>query len=216
MRAHGNIRVGQAGTILYLQPFDGIGIVAGPGLWHVVKHAWIKATATTGAALKENLWELAGEPFQYGIQSQDIAMHSFTLPVCRQCQGTNLCHMAIHIPFYIADRGTAENIAYRFYDVILYLLATQIQYQLVAASGFVTAWYLEAPLRMLAEQLAVLRDHLWLKPQAKHQTLSYSMIRNVLQTIWQLCLVHKPISQGGSIVIAMTKPAIIQDHQLNA
>ncbi|MNP42583.1 hypothetical protein D3C76_1363570 [compost metagenome] len=58
MRAYGTNRIHQTCSVLNLKPFYSISIVTGPGLRHVMQHAWVETATTTTAALEQNMWKL--------------------------------------------------------------------------------------------------------------------------------------------------------------
>ncbi|MNC31108.1 hypothetical protein D3C75_794180 [compost metagenome] len=58
MRTHCADRIYQTGAVLDLQAFRRIGVIAGPGLRHIVEHARIEASTSAGAALEENMREV--------------------------------------------------------------------------------------------------------------------------------------------------------------
>ena len=67
--AHSAGGIAQAGAVLDGEAGHGVGVVAGPGLGHVMQHPRVKASAAAGAAFKQHLGESLGDGFQYAIQA---------------------------------------------------------------------------------------------------------------------------------------------------
>ena len=61
MGTHGGWRIDQTGSVLDLQAGDGIGVVAGPNLRHIIQEASIKAPTATRTAFKQDRWIGSGQ-----------------------------------------------------------------------------------------------------------------------------------------------------------
>ncbi|MNR43042.1 hypothetical protein D3C85_1616250 [compost metagenome] len=105
MGAHAAGGIYHTGAVLDRQPFNRIGVVAGPGLRHVVQDARIEPAAAAGAAFEQHMREGGGDFFHHPVQSQHIAVGGFPLALRRQGSGTDLRHMAVHVPFDIGNRS---------------------------------------------------------------------------------------------------------------
>ena len=110
MGAHTADRIAVGGSILNFQPFNGIGVIAGPSLGGIVKKSRVKACAAAGTGLKEHLGERGIQLFIQMIHSEDIAVDTSPLPVGRKGGGPALRDAAVHIPLYIGHLSASQNI----------------------------------------------------------------------------------------------------------
>ena len=69
---------------------------------------------------------------------------------------------------------------------------------------------------MAAVNIAVLRYHLRFYPDAKHDTNVINTPNQFSQRAPQLLFVDLPVPQPAIVVIALTKPAVIHHHHVNA
>ena len=69
---------------------------------------------------------------------------------------------------------------------------------------------------MVAEQVALLADHLRLHPQAEVKAQSLHVFAQAAQAAGQLAGVLLPVAQGGGVVLTAPEPAVIQHQQLRA
>ena len=69
---------------------------------------------------------------------------------------------------------------------------------------------------MLAIEVAVLRDHLRLEPDAEPHSHPLDLFHQIMQTAGKLGLIDKPVSQSGTVVVPLAEPAVIQHQHIYA
>jgi hypothetical protein len=69
---------------------------------------------------------------------------------------------------------------------------------------------------MCAIKFAVDRNHFWLKPEPKVESLFLDLRREVSQPARQLPSMDEPITQGRAVVVAVAKPTVIKNKELDA
>ena len=65
-------------------------------------------------------------------------------------------------------------------------------------------------------QIAVLRNHLRLKPEAEFHAHGIDLFRKAGKVGRQLLQVHIPVAEAGVVIVSLSKPAVIQDQHLYA
>ena len=81
MASHAADRIAEGGPVLDPDPLGRVGAVAGPGLGSVVEEAGVKAAASRGTGLKEDLREGPVQTLIEVIDAQDVAVEEFPLAV---------------------------------------------------------------------------------------------------------------------------------------
>ncbi|MNI25186.1 hypothetical protein D3C73_788250 [compost metagenome] len=216
MGAHAACRIDDAGAVLDFEAFHGIGIIAGPGLRHIMKNAGIESAAAAGAAFEQYMRELGGNFLHDPVQPQHVAVGCFSLALRRQGGRADLGHMPVHIPFDIGDRCRCQNAANGINDIVAYLRARQIQNQLVAGLAASAVRHMQAPVGMGAVQLAVRRHHLRFEPEAELHAEPSDPFHQIRQALRQLAGIHEPVAQRSGVVIAAAEPAVVKHEQLDA
>ena len=68
---------------------------------------------------------------------------------------------------------------------------------------------------MLFVQFGIRRNHFRLHPDAEFQTKLIYFIHKIFQSARQFLFIHKPVSKTRTIIVAVSKPAIIHNQHLN-
>ena len=69
---------------------------------------------------------------------------------------------------------------------------------------------------MLPVQIRILVDHLRLDPDTKLEPFCVDLLYKALKSALDLILVDIPVTESGIIVVAVAKPAVIENEHLNA
>ena len=167
--AHADNRIAVGRTVLDLQAFYRIGIVAGPCLGRVIEHTRVKPCPAACAGLKENLRKCTGQAFIKVINTQNIAVEHFSLLICRESSAPAFADAAVHIPFDIRDFCMGQDLCHHFVNAVYHLRAGKVQDILEAAVGDGAVRRLQDPVRVGAVQIGILIHHLWFKPEPEFQ-----------------------------------------------
>ena len=203
-------------AVLDRLPVQGVGIVTAPGLRHIEAHAGIKPSAAAGTVFKEDLREAGCQLMQDTIESQHITVEELPRPIRRQGGGTGVCHMAVHVPLHIGHRISPKKSAQRIQHIVLHLPTGQIQDQLVSPQQRRIVREPGRPIGVCPHQIAVRGDHLRLKPDAQLDAVFPGAVQQGRQAIWEFLPVYRPVPQRALAVVPVTKPAVVQYHQLKA
>ena len=76
--------------------------------------------------------------------------------------------------------------------------------------------YGESPVRVLPIKVTVRVDHLRLHPDAEPHSHRVNFSAETVQAVRQLFPVFRPVPQGTGVVIPVSKPAVIQNKQLDS
>src|SRR5271163_4439546 len=79
----------------------------------------------------------------------------------------------------------------------------------MALLGVLPIWELHRPVGVLTVEIAVRIHHLRLDPDAEVHPQRVHLLDHRLQAVGKLLLVEVPVAQAAVIVVALTKPAII-------
>ena len=211
MGAHRADRIPEGGSVLNAEPVNRIRVVRAPDLRRIVQHAGVKSSAPAAAALNEQLRIPGAEPFQEIVQTEDIVIeNSACLPAGLR---VNLRNRAVVIPLHIVDRAHVDDPADLIIDGIHYFPAREIQHQLVACPHRLSSGNCERPVRMRPEKIAVLIDHLRLKPDAEQKAHVMNLPNQPVE-IPDLLFIDKPVSKPAVVRIPLPEPAVIQDKQI--
>ena len=209
-------RIAQRCAVLNPEPADRVAVVAHPGLREVIHHPRVHPCATGGAVFKQHLGETAGQRLQHPVQAQHIAVQQLVLALRRQAIRARLADAAVAVPLDIGDVGAGKHPAQAVDQVILHLGAGQVQTELVPPLAALAPVDVDAPIGVAAVELAVRRHHLRLHPQPKLQPQGVDLPGKPLQAARQLFFIFKPVPQGAGVVVAVTKPAVVQHQHLDA
>ena len=139
MCSHCNCREQKACSMLDLQPADCICIIAGPCLWHVIKHSCIESATSTGTTFKQYLWKSFCQCLHYPVKSKYIAVRQFILIFSVKISASKIRQMPVHIPFHITDISRYQHLTDCFDQIFANCRIRQIQYQLMSAEY----WFVE-------------------------------------------------------------------------
>ena len=143
-------------------------------------------------------------------------MEDLALALGRQQAAVGVADVAVHVPLDVLDVMLAENAAKALGQVVDHVVSGQIQHQLIAAHRGLPAGQRERPVRMRAVQIAVLVDHLRLKPQAEAEAQRVDPLDEPAQAALELRLVDKPVAQTAVVVVAAAEPAVVEHQHVDA
>ena len=123
MRAHCAVRVAKARAVLNLKPCKRVGVVARPGLRHIVEHTGVKSSAAARAALKQNIRVSRNNPFKHIIKAEHISVIKFTLMLAVKLGRADIAHISVIIPLDILDICALKNVAHALDDIIAYIFS---------------------------------------------------------------------------------------------
>ena len=213
---HGNQRVYHGGSVLDLHPLRSVGVVTGPGLRSKGQHAGVKPGAAAGAGLKQNMRKFRGQPGIQIVNSQNVAMHHFSLIRRASSPGERLCDIPVHIPLDIGNSGITDHPGNHLVDGVHHLFPGIIQHMLMAGMALKSSRHSDHPVGVGPVQVAVFVHHLQFHPEAEFQAQFLHLFRKSPDSVGQFFQIHIPVSQPPVIVIAGSEPAVIQNKQLRA
>ena len=208
--------VNHAGAILDLEALNGIRIIAGPKLGHIIKDTKVEPATATAAALKEDVGEPLCQPVHQIVHTQHIPVGVFLLPMGGQKGRAVVSQVAVHIPLDIGNIIFRQNGSDLFVDIVHDLGPRHIQHQLPAAFDGCKVITVDGPVGMGSIQVAIGADHLRLHPDAEIHAVFVAGINNGFQSIGEFPLVHIPVTQGGIVPVTMAEPAIVQHQHIDA
>ena len=118
VRTDGTHRVRHGAPPLDRQTFDGIGVVARPGLRGESEHARIEPTAAARARLEQDLRERGSQASVEVIHTEDVAVEELALTIGREGQAERLRERPVHVPLDVRDRRAAEHLGQDLEQVI--------------------------------------------------------------------------------------------------
>ena len=193
-----------------------VGVVARPDLREIAENAEVKAVAARSAALKENSGEAPGEFRHDLIQSADVAVRRFALPLGRQTGGIDVGKDAVHVPLDIIRARLGKDLAHFFDDKPHRFGIGQIENALVASLGMQPLRRGHRPVGMLRVELALDADHLRLDPDAELQTRGVDAFPQSFESVRQLLGIGVPVAEGVAVVVSLAEPAVVHDQHFNA
>ena len=101
MSAHCTEWIHKSCSFLNGKSFYCICVIAAPELGAVIKHARVKAGATTGTVFEQKVREVCYKLFLHAVKGKHIAVKVLTGLVCRKFCASNIGKLPVHIPFYI-------------------------------------------------------------------------------------------------------------------
>ena len=86
----------------------------------------------------------------------------------------------------------------------------------MAAKHRLPSFHMQRPAGVRTVQIAVGRNHLRLKPQAEFHAALVDAVGNFFKAVGQFVFVEHPVTEGRTVVIALAKPAVIENEKLHA
>ena len=216
VRPHRRRGIEQARAVLDLQPFDRVGVVAGPDLRHVVEHPGVEPAAAAGTPFDQQLRITLQQQFMQTVHPEHVAVEELLLAVGRERRRTDFGQMAVGIPLDVFDRGAVEDGADRPEEVIDHLRLRHIQHQLLTPFRARTARNRQHPLRMRPKEFAVARHHLRLEPQSELEPQFVDPLHQRRKSPLELRFEDEPVAETASVVVAVAEPAVGEHQHLNA
>ena len=136
------------------------------------------------------------------------------LSLWRAAGGKGLGEMAVEVPFHIVDDARLEDLRDRRHDVVLHLRPREVKHELMAAEGHRSVRRAQHPVGMRTIEVAVLRDHLRLEPEAEFQPAPVRRGRDALDAALELFPVDRPVAERGIVVVPMAEPAVVEHEEL--
>ena len=202
MSAESGLRIQIGKVPLNLQTGNGVRIITAPDLRPKAKHAQVKPVAAGRTAFQQNLGTGFKNAPQHIVKTQNIIVC-----LCTHCHA-----MAVHIPFHIGNIRAVQHFGHILHDIVPHFLLCQIQQQLMATvKGGETVC--QRPVRVGAVQIGIFVDRLRLKPQTELHAHFIDLLCKAGKTLRQFFQVDVIITQTRQIVVAITKPAVIQHEE---
>ena len=216
MGSHGRNRIHKGGPVMKLQPVNGMIVVADPVLRIVGEHGRVKTSASSAAALEQNIRVGFDNSVHHPVQTKNITMIDLALLFCRKLIGPDIGKGTVDIPFYVENVGAVKNRIYFLNQIILHIPAAHIENHLIAAAHCMAARNLHSPFRVGTVKVAVFRNHFRLKPDAEFHSQLMNLIHQLMQAAFNLIFIHIPVAKAAVVVIPFSEPAVIHNKKVNA
>ena len=191
----------QCGSVLNAQPFDCVVAVTQPQALRARQDAEIDAPPT-------------------GCTAFDLYIRKCTAQSIHQSIGATCLRRIRHgqdtvvIPFDIADVVMGEDVMHPFKEKGLHLSRGHVQHHLLTAHDL--SVIAQSPVGMRTENIGIGVDHLWFEPDAERHAQTFDMVDQRCQPLWIFAPINLPVTQRLGVIIAASKPAIIQNKALGA
>src|SRR5580658_5357989 len=129
---------------------------------------------------------------------------------------TGLRPVAVVIPLQKGDFVFGEKLIEEAFDVVAHIGAREVQNELVARLRARATGKIQNPVRMLAIEIGIRVDHLWLDPQTEIHAERVDFVDERLQTVREFLLIHIPVAEAGVVVLALAEPAIVHHEAIHA
>ena len=123
--------------------------------------------------------------------------------------------VAVHVPLDVGDRVVLEHGIDAAEQVAAHLGPRKIENELIAREEQGTAFHLQHPVRMRAEEFGRGVHHFRLEPDAEFHAEASHMIDQRLEPIRILSAVDVPVAKTGGVVVAPPEPAVVQHEALD-
>ena len=124
--------------------------------------------------------------------------------------------VAVVVPFEKSDVVGRDQPVQEAVNIILDVVAGQVEDKLVAGFGLGTAREVHSPIRMCAVEVAIAVDHLRLHPDAEFHAEAVHGRDQVAEPVGEFLGVHGPVAEAGVVVVAGAEPAVVHDEALHA
>ena len=123
---------------------------------------------------------------------------------------------SIHIPFDIFNVCRVNNGSHHLFNSIDNIFSCIIKDILLPRFSSLSSWHTNHPIWMKLVEIRFFINHFWLKPNTKFHAKSIDLIHKFFQCATQFFLIDMPIAKTTTVIISLTKPAIIKNQHLNA
>ena len=216
VRAHRADRIKEGGPVLDAQPVDRIRVVAAPDLRGVVEHGRVEPSAAAAAALQEDVGEAGKEAFHQIIYAEHIPVADLAGPFRPEIAAVGVADAPVHVPFHIIDLSVRQDVRHPFQKIGAHLGIGHVQNQLVASPVGLAAGNGQRPVGMGPVQVAVLGNHLRLKPEAEFHAHGVDLFGKSAQGAAKLLCVYEPVAQSAVVVVSFPEPAVVQHQHFDA
>ena len=142
-------------------------------------------------------------------------MGDLSLSVRRELCAVQIRQVPVHIPLHIVYAGTSQQCAQKITQIVHYFRAGHVQHHLTASDAWLASGHDQCPVRMDAEQVGVLADHLRFQPEPGLQPHCVELIHQSFKTAGQLSKILFPVAEACPVIISAAEPAIVQNQQFN-
>ena len=143
------------------------------------------------------------------VDSEDIAVCDFALLFRREGRGVDFREIAVHIPFDVLDVCGMQNAGDCFKEIIDDLLAGHVENHLGASDGAGSVRNGEDPVGMRFVEFADFGDHFRFEPETELHAESVDFL-DELGEIAEFFCVDKPVAEGGTVIVALAEPAVVE------
>ena len=105
MRPHCRYREYKGRSLLDRQSFDRVGVVAGPDLRAVEKHACVESCTAAGTVFQKKLRKVLKKLRLHPVQCKNVAVKELSLASRLSLKRSHIRQISVHIPFDIGYRG---------------------------------------------------------------------------------------------------------------
>ena len=130
--------------------------------------------------------------------------------------GKHVRDRTVVIPFQIFDISCVQHTADSLIHPFPHFISGQIQHQLVAAEHRFFPGNDHRPVRVRAEQIAVLIDHLRLDPDAEFHAGFIDTADQLRKRAAKLFFIRRPVAERQEITVSLSEPAVVHDQQIDA
>ena len=123
--------------------------------------------------------------------------------------------IAVHIPFDVLDVCGMQNAGDCFKEIIDDLLAGHVENHLGASDGAGSVRNGEDPVGMRFVEFADFGDHFRFEPETELHAESVDFL-DELGEIAEFFCVDKPVAEGGTVIVALAEPAVVENEHFDA
>ena len=143
-------------------------------------------------------------------------MQGLSLSLCWQILRITIRNNAVHIPLYISNICTCEEIAHRCNHVVHNFGICKIEHSLISAFCMILTRNVHRPVWMFFIKIALHINHLRLNPDSKRKSKIIDLFAQSTHTVRKFFWIDIPVSKGCLIIISLSKPAVINHKQFDA
>ena len=213
---NGTDRIEERASVLDRQAVDRIGIIAAPDLRRVIHHTGIISSASSAAALEQQIRACGKEFFHQIVNTEHIAVIQLSVSALCCHMAVNIADTAVHIPFDIINLCIMNDGCQTLQQILTHILTRHIKYKLISAVIRHTARNCKCPIRMCTVKITVLGNHLRLKPETEFHAHPMDFFCKLRHGAVHLFLVDEPVAEATVIILSFSKPAIVKHQHLNA
>ena len=200
MASHAYNRIAVGSSVLDLQTLHSVRVIAGPCLRRIIEHSRVKPGASARAGFKQDMREIADQPFIQRIYSQNMPVEYLPLPVSRKGRTVTLRDAAVHIPFDIRDFCISDHLPEHAIDTVHNLRSGKVEYALMPAQRTGSVRYMKDPVRMRPVEVGIRIHHLRLDPDTELHPQILDLLRESPYPFREDLLRRHPVSQAGAVI----------------